>query len=88
MEVSKALMYDFHYNEILRRYGHEHATLLFTDTDSLCYHIKTSDVYEDMYRDLSLYDTSNYPAQHTLFSKKNAKVLGKFKDETASIPPI
>ena len=88
LEVSKTLMYDFHYNNILRRYGHEHATLLFTDTDSLCYHIKTPDVYEDMYRDLSLYDTSNYPAQHKLFSKKNAKVLGKFKDETASIPPI
>ena len=36
----------------------------------------------------TLYDTSNYPADHKLFSKKNAKVLGKFKDETASIPPI
>jgi hypothetical protein len=33
-------------------------------------------------------DTSNYPKEHMLYSAKNNKVLGKFKDECASIPPV
>ena len=33
-------------------------------------------------------DTSDYPKSHPLYSPINAKVLGKFKDETASISPL
>ena len=35
---------------------------------------------------LEAYDTSNYPSDHPCFSKTNAKVLGKMKDECASLP--
>ena len=31
-------------------------------------------------------DTSAYPEDHVLYSKVNKKVLGKFKDETNSLP--
>ena len=38
----KWLMYDFHYNFIKKSFD---AELLFTDTDSLTYEIKSGDVY-------------------------------------------
>ena len=38
IELSKLLMYRFHYEHISPRYG-SNAKLLFTDTDSLCYEI-------------------------------------------------
>ena len=81
LDLSKEHMYQMHYNVILKRYGEDRARLLFTDTDSLCYHIKTRDLYEDMKEDLHHYDTSNYPPDHPLYSLINEKVLGKFKDE-------
>ena len=44
LELSKWLMYDFHYNFIKKHFD---AELLFTDTDSLTYEIKSEDVYEE-----------------------------------------
>lgn len=79
-ELSKTIMYDFHYNYIKKMYGNN-AELLFTDTDSLMYEIKTEDVYEDIKNDLDKFDTSDFPKDHILFSEVNKKVIGKFKDE-------
>ena len=39
-------MYEFYFKCIKRKYD---AKLLFTDTDTLVYEIKTEDVYEDFY---------------------------------------
>jgi hypothetical protein len=87
LDISKLKMYSFHYEHIVPIYG-DRAKLLFTDTDSLCYHIATDDVYSDMQKHSSEYDTSDYPADHFLYSRNNAKVIGKFKDETNAIPPL
>ena len=53
LELSKRLMYDFHYNFVKKNFD---AELLFTDTDSLTYEIKSEDVYEEFfkYKDLIL----------------------------------
>ena len=83
LDVSKVLMYDFHYNYIKPKYN-EHALLLMTDTDSLCYEIETEDFYKDIAGDVeSKFDTSAYPKEHPSGIKTgvNKKVIGMMKDE-------
>ena len=43
LDLSKMLMYDFHYNYIKKKYNNR-ARLLFTNTDSLTYEIEAEDV--------------------------------------------
>ena len=83
LDVSKTLMYDFHYNYIKHKYN-ERALLLMTDTDSLCYEIETEDFYKDIAGDVeSKFDTSAYPKEHPSGIKTgvNKKVIGMMKDE-------
>ena len=85
LDLSKTLMYDFHYNYIKPKYG-ENAKLLFTDTDSLAYEIETEDFYNDISSDVKAkFDTSNYPKNHPsrILTGVNKKVIGMFKDEAA-----
>ena len=85
LDLSKTLMYDFHYNYIKKKYG-DKARLLFTDTDSLTYEIEAEDVYKDFWNDKDIFDNSDYHESSPYFDKTNKKVIGKFKDEAAGIP--
>ena len=58
LELSKVLMYEFHYDYIKNKYGNN-SKLLFRDTDGLMYEIKTEDVYED-FSSNKMFDFSNY----------------------------
>ena len=83
LDLSKTLMYDFHYNYIKSKYN-DRSKLLFTDTDSLCYEIQTEDFYKDITNDVDcLFDTSNISNDHEsgLPNAVNQKVPGMFKDE-------
>ena len=85
LDLSKTLMYDFHYKYIKDKYQ-EKAKLLFTDTDSLTYEIEAEDVYQDFWNDKNKFDNSDYPESSPYFDKTNKKVIGKFKDEAAGVP--
>ena len=85
LDLSKTLMFDFHYNYIRKKYSNK-AELLFTDTDSLMYLIQTDDFYHDINKDIKKkFDTSVYVDNHPSGIKTgvNKKVIGKFKDEAA-----
>ena len=82
LDLSKWKMYDFHYNLIIKNFD---AELLFTDTDSLTYEIKSEDVYEKIFKWKDLFDLSNYSKDSKFFDETNKKVIGKMKDEFGGI---
>jgi hypothetical protein len=81
LDQAKYLMYDFHYNFILKKFKRENIDLLLTDTDSLCYHIRKQDPYEIIAENKNMFDLSAYPKDHPLYDATNKKVIAKFKDE-------
>ena len=64
LDLSKTLMFNFHYNYVQKKYSHNRAKLLFTDTDSLMYEIETDDFYKDISDVKTKFDTSDYPPDH------------------------
>ena len=82
LDLSKWKMYDFHYNFIKKNFN---AELLFTDTDSLTYEIKSENVYEEVFKHKHLFDFSNFPKNSKFFGEANKKVIGKMKDVSEGI---
>ena len=76
LELSKWLMYAFHYTFITKIFDAE----LFTDTDSLTYEIKSEDGYEDFFKHKHLFDLSNYLKDSKFFDTINEGVIDKMKD--------
>ena len=82
LDLSKWKMYDFHYNFIKKNFD---AELLFTDTDSLTYEIKSKNVYENFFKWKDLLDFSNFSKDSKFFDETNKKVIGKMKDEFGGV---
>ena len=78
LELSKWLMYDFHYNFIKKHFD---TKLLFTDTDSLAYEIKSEDVCQEFFKHKRLFDIINCLKNSIFFHEANKNVIGKMKDE-------
>ena len=82
LELSKWLMYDFHYNFIKKNFN---AELLFTHTDSLTYEIKSENVYKEFFKRKDLFDFSNYSKDSEFFDVINMEVISKMKDEFGGV---
>ena len=74
LDLSKTLMYNFHYNYIKKKYNNR-ARLLFTDTDSLTYEIEAEDVYKDFWNDKDMSNNSDYPESHHIIAMSIKKSL-------------
>ena len=97
LDLSKTIMYEFHYDYMKLKF--EGLQLCYMDTDSLVYHIKTEDFYADIANDVEeRFDTSGYvptaawsygtpEGSQVLWTHrplpigKNKKVIGLMKDE-------
>ena len=79
LEISKLLMFDSYYNRIQPMF--KDVKLTYIDTDSFVLHIIDSNIYKILKENEDLFDFSNYPKEHILYSTANKKVVGKFKDE-------
>ena len=55
LDISKIVMYEFHYDYMKPRCG-ENLKLGYVDTDSFVYHIKTEDLYADIAGDVEVTD--------------------------------
>ena len=81
LDLSKLIMYEFHYDYMLPKYG-KNLKWCYMDTDSFVYDIKTEDFYKDIAGDVeSRFDTSGYVDNQPLPVGKNKKVIGLMKDE-------
>ena len=79
LDLSKVLRYEFHYDYIKNNY-HNKSKLLFTDTYSSMYEIKTGNVYE--YCSKEMFNFSNYSTKSKYYDNSNKLITGKMKDKT------
>ena len=82
LELSKLLMYETYYDKLQPYFGQEKIQLHYMDTDSFVLIVNTKDIIKDLKSLEDIFDFSNLDKTHELFSKKNKKVLGRFKIET------
>ena len=73
LDLSKIIMYEFHYDYMKRKYDSDSLQLCYLDTYSLVYHIKTKDFYAERF------DTSGY-------NKENAKPLCRYQFDQLPSP--
>ena len=84
LDLSQLCVMDFHYNVIENEFAGNY-NLLYSDTDSLVYHIETPDLYSWIRDNKTLFDRSESKLPG-LIVDANKQVLGKFKDELNSLP--
>jgi len=67
LDLSKICLYEFHYEYMFLLYR-DKCKIMYTDIDSLIYHIECEDVYEAMKRDIVKFDISDYPIDNAYAS--------------------
>ena len=82
LDLSKTIMYQFHYDYMKQKYSEDELKLCYMDMDSLIYSIRTEDFYRDIAEDIEArFDTSGYVPDRPLPIGKNKKIIGMMKDE-------
>ncbi|XP_025158762.1 uncharacterized protein LOC112589486 [Harpegnathos saltator] len=80
-DISMTCLFEFHHEYMSPLYQNR-CKVMYTDTDSLIYHIQCDDIFEHMKRDISKFDTSDYPADNAYgIPLANKEVPGLMKDE-------
>ncbi|RLU21120.1 hypothetical protein DMN91_005493 [Ooceraea biroi] len=81
LNISKTCLYEFHHEYMVPFYR-DKCKIMYTDTDSLMYHIECDDVYAQMKHDIARFDTSDYEVDNAYgMPLANNKVPSLMKDE-------
>ncbi|XP_050543411.1 uncharacterized protein LOC126906701 [Daktulosphaira vitifoliae] len=83
LDISKTLVYDFHYN-YMKKHFKDRIMLMYGDTDSLVYYVLTENFYAEIKEHPELmerFDTSSLPKDHFCYSAARKKVPGLWSDE-------
>ncbi|XP_071573140.1 uncharacterized protein [Temnothorax nylanderi] len=81
LDLSKVCLYEFHHEYMSPLYR-DSCRIMYTDTDSLIYHIECDDAYENIKHDIVRFDTSDYAVDNAYGTPLvNKKVPGLMKDE-------
>ena len=78
LELSKALMYEFHYDFIKNNYSNK-SKLLLTDADNLMCGIKNEGVGVVFSSGKKIFDFSNYSTKSKYYDSSNKIVIEKMK---------
>ena len=88
LDLSKLLMFDFHYGYVKKKWAG--VSVLYTDTDSLVLEIETEDFFADIAGDVKeWFDTNDFSPEHPAVLNglpivpENKKKIGLMKDECA-----
>jgi len=73
LNISKCIMYRFHFNYIMKTFPN--TKVMFSDTDSFLYHIETEKNLDATLKSSEWFDFSNYPKDHFLYDE--SKRLGR-----------
>ena len=82
LELSKLHMYEIYYDELLPFFRQENLQIHYIDTDGGILSMKTQKIMKDLINLEDIFDLSKVNENLELFSKKNKKVICKFKIET------
>ena len=82
LDLSKIIMYEFHYDHMNKKYNSDRLQFCYMDTDSLVYSSKTKDFYTNIVDDIpTRFDTSGYIPDCPLPIGLNKEVIGLMKDK-------
>ena len=80
LELAKLHLYNYYYNILQPTFNPDKVTLLMTDTDSLIFSVNCENFFLK-YKNMPLFDFSNFKKDNFLYSEENRKALLCFKDE-------
>ena len=90
LDLSKLLMFNFHYGYVKKKW--DKVSVVYTDTDSLVLEIETEDFFADIAADVpEWFDTNDFPADHPAVLNgmpivlENKKKIGLMKDECGGL---